>query len=67
MEHAEKLRRRFNVQSGRFTVVLVGKDGGTKMVLEDRAELLKIFERIDDMPMRQQEIKERRSRTPKSR
>jgi hypothetical protein len=59
-ENTEKLRRRFEVKSGPFKVVLIGKDGGVKMVREDRADLQEIFDRIDSMPMRQQEIKEKK-------
>jgi hypothetical protein len=66
-EDAEKLRRRFNVQSGRFAVILTGKDGGVKMVREDRVDLQEIFDRIDSMPMRRQEMEERLARDPKSR
>ncbi len=42
-----------------YTVLLIGKDGGVKLtqheVLRDDA----LFERIDSMPMRQREMKER--------
>ena len=59
-EDAERLRRRFGIRSGRLTVILIGKDGGIKMVREDRAALGEIFERIDSMPMRRQEMREKR-------
>jgi hypothetical protein len=58
-EEAEKLRRHFGVKPGRFTVILVGKDGGVKMVREERADLQEIFDFIDSMPMRQQEMHEK--------
>jgi hypothetical protein len=58
-EDAQKLRRHFKVGPGRFTVILVGKDGGVKMVREHRAELQEIFDLIDSMPMRQREMKEK--------
>ena len=58
-EQAESLRRKFRVEGGRLTVVLVGKDGGVKMVREHRAELAEFFDRIDSMPMRQQEMREK--------
>ena len=55
-EEAEKLRRRFSVKSGQLTVILIGKDGGIKMVQERRADIQKIFDLIDSMPMRQREM-----------
>jgi hypothetical protein len=58
-EDSQKLRRHFKVGSGRFTVILIGKDGGVKMVREHRAELREIFDLIDSMPMRQREMREK--------
>ena len=56
---AEQLRRRFNVDPGRFTVVLIGKDGGVKMTRNGETELQEIFNRIDAMPMRRREMREK--------
>ena len=58
-QDAEALRRRFPSATGQFSVVLIGKDGGIKLEQKDQADINKIFDRIDSMPMRQQEIKER--------
>jgi len=58
-EDAEKLRDRFRVRSGHLTVILIGKDGGVKMISEDQVELQEIFNLIDSMPMRQQEMMEK--------
>jgi hypothetical protein len=58
-EDARNLRRRFRVKAGRFTVILIGKDGGVKMVREDQAELQEVFDLIDSMPMRQWEMREK--------
>jgi hypothetical protein len=58
-EDAQNLRRRFRVKSGRFTVILIGKDGGVKMMREDGAELQEIFDLIDSMPMRQREMRDK--------
>jgi hypothetical protein len=58
-EETQKLRQRFGVKPGQFTVILIGKDGGVKMVSEHRAELQEIFDLIDSMPMRRQEMKEK--------
>jgi hypothetical protein len=56
---AEKLRDRFRVRSGYFTVILIGKDGGVKMIGEDQVKLQEIFDLIDTMPMRQHEMMEK--------
>jgi hypothetical protein len=58
---AEALRRRFGIEAGRFTVVLVGKDGGVKLVAHRDADLQSIFDLIDSMPMRRQEMRDKRS------
>lgn len=57
----EALRRRFGIEAGRFTVVLVGKDSGVKLVAHRDADLQSIFNLIDSMPMRQQEMRDKRS------
>lgn len=56
-EDAEKLRDRFQVRSGHLTVILIGKDGGVKMISEDQPALQEIFDLIDGMPMRQREMR----------
>jgi len=55
------LRRHFGIETGRFTVVLVGKDGGVKLVAHRDADLQSIFNLIDSMPMRQKEMRDKRS------
>ncbi len=60
-EEAQSLRRRFKIRSEKLTVVLIGKDGGVKLVREGRVDLEAIFARIDAMPMRQQEMRTRPS------
>lgn len=51
------LRRDFQPVSGALTFVLVGKDGTEKMRVKGRpTKVEKIFETIDAMPMRQQEM-----------
>ena len=61
-EDAEALRRRFATAPGRFTVVLVGKDGGVKLVGDRDVDLQSIFRLIDSMPMRQQEMRNNQSK-----
>ena len=59
-QSADDLRRRFSVREGRFTVLLIGKDGGLKMRKENPTALAEIFTLIDSMPMRRQEMQERK-------
>jgi len=56
---AISLRRRFGVNQGTFTVVLVGKDGGVKLQRPGPVRLSDIFGLIDSMPMRQRERREK--------
>ena len=58
---AEALRRHFGIETGRFSVVLVGKNGGVKWVAHRDTDLQSIFNLIDSMPMRQQEMRDQRS------
>ena len=58
-EDSAKLRRQFNIDTGRLTVVLIGKDGGIKLVRQHRANLQEFFDLIDTMPMRRQEMREK--------
>lgn len=57
-EAAQKLASDLGVSQDRFTVLLVGKDGGVKMRSSDPEILEDIFARIDSMPMRQREMRE---------
>jgi hypothetical protein len=56
---AEGIRRQFDVPLGIFTVILVGKDGGVKLRVNDPVKLADIFGLIDSMPMRQQEMRQK--------
>ena len=53
---AEGIRNRFGVPSERFQVLLIGKDGGVKLRSEQPVPAQDIFELIDGMPMRRQEM-----------
>ena len=53
------LRESFSISPGRFTVLLIGKDGGVKLRREGGVELNEIFSLIDTMPMRQREMREK--------
>ena len=56
-ENVRLLREKFDVDRGEFTVILVGKDGGTKLNRKTRTSLKDIFALIDSMPMRQEEMR----------
>ena len=58
-EDAQALRLRFDIKLGQFTVILVGKDGGVKLIQKRQADLEEIFDLIDRMPMRRQEMREK--------
>ena len=53
------LRRRFHVDPARFTVILVGKDGGEKLRRHNPVTMDQLTTTIDAMPMRQQEVRDR--------
>ena len=53
---AEGIRSGFGVRSGRFQVLLIGKDGGVKLRSEQPVSVQDIFGLIDSMPMRRQEM-----------
>lgn len=56
---AANLRNRFGIDKENFRVILVGKDGGVKRQDTTPVQATAIFEQIDAMPMRQQEMHER--------
>ena len=55
----DSIRDHFRVPQHTFTLILVGKDGGTKMKRHDQANLKEVFELIDSMPMRKNEMKQK--------
>lgn len=58
---AAQLRERFGVGDEDFAVILVGKDGGEKWRRNAVVDPAEIFGEIDAMPMRRQEMRERKS------
>ncbi len=50
------LRARFEVPAEGFTVILIGKDGSEKLRTTAPVEMETIFETIDAMPIRRQEM-----------
>jgi hypothetical protein len=55
------LRSHYKIQPSEFTVVLLGKDGGEKLRSRTPVTMQKLNELIDTMPMRQQEVRHRKS------
>jgi hypothetical protein len=53
---ASRLRRSYAVPTDAFAVILVGKDGGEKGRWTEPVSLDDVFDMIDAMPMRQEEM-----------
>ena len=58
---AVALRRRFGIAEGAFAAVLVGKDGGAKLRSDRPIPSARLFETVDEMPMRRDEMRRRPS------
>lgn len=56
---AANLRNLFGIDKENFQLILIGKDGGVKRQESKPVEAAAIFEQIDAMPMRQQEMQQR--------
>ena len=56
----QALRKKYNVEKGKLTLILIGKDGGEKMRQIGSIDLQSIFKRIDSMPMRQNEMRQQK-------
>lgn len=56
---AEALRRQFGITPEQFATILVGKDGTEKQRSQTPVNLAGLFQTIDAMPMRQQEMRSR--------
>ncbi len=54
------LRKRYKVNQGEFAVLLIGKDGGIKLNRQNETRLEDIFALIDAMPMRREEIRQKK-------
>jgi Domain of unknown function (DUF4174) len=55
----EQLRNKFHVKADSFAVVLIGKDGSKKLKHSEPADPNDIFQLIDSMPMRKDEMRQR--------
>ena len=56
---AAAIRTKFAAPLGQFTCILVGKDGGTKLKRYSPVKLEEIFNLIDAMPMRREEMRQK--------
>jgi hypothetical protein len=56
---AAAIRNKFAAPLGQFTCILVGKDGGTKLKRYSPVKLEEIFNLIDAMPMRREEMRQK--------
>ena len=53
---AQRLASKFGIGASAFSVVLIGKDGGEKLRVNDVPDLQRIYAVIDGMPMRGREM-----------
>jgi hypothetical protein len=58
-QQADSIRDHFAVPRNTFSLILVGKDGGTKLKRHDQIDIAAVFELIDSMPMRQNEMRQK--------
>lgn len=58
-QSADSIRERFAVPPNDFRLILIGKDGGIKLKREDQVDLTEVFELIDSMPMRRNEMQQK--------
>ncbi|MEM6643703.1 MAG: DUF4174 domain-containing protein [Bacteroidota bacterium] len=54
---ANEIHDAYDIDRGTFSVVLIGKDGTVKMRKQDVVSTRDIFQLIDGMPMRRQEMR----------
>jgi len=52
-----KWRKRFKINVQEFTFILIGKDGGQKLIKAEFVPLSSLYGLIDSMPMRQAEMR----------
>ncbi len=58
-EEAAPLAKRYGIKPGAFAVLLIGKDGNEAYRSEVLVEAKDLYRRIDAMPMRRAEVRER--------
>lgn len=55
-DESARLAKEYGVGADAFTVLLIGKDGGEKLRVNDVPDLQSIYDLIDGMPMRSSEM-----------
>ena len=58
-QESDSIRDRFTIPPNEFSLILIGKDGGIKLKRNDRVDLAEVFELIDSMPMRRNEMRQK--------
>ncbi|MCR9072576.1 MAG: DUF4174 domain-containing protein [Alphaproteobacteria bacterium] len=58
--NGEALRREFGPSIVEFGILLIGKDGGVKLRSDEPQTADRLFEIVDAMPMRRQEMRQRK-------
>jgi hypothetical protein len=58
LEDAQQLRAFFEIENNEFALRLVGKDGDVKRASDTVVAMRDIYDQIDAMPMRQQELRQ---------
>lgn len=61
--NAKALRKEFGASIIEFTAILIGKDGAEKLRRDEPLTADELFKRVDAMPMRQQEMRQRGQKT----
>lgn len=59
-EEADAIHREYNIEKGTFSVTLIGKDGGVKLKKTDIISPRELFQLIDSMPIRRNEIEKQK-------
>ena len=55
-EKADAIYQKYAIDPNTFSILLIGKDGGVKMRKDDIVSTRELFQLIDRMPMRRQEM-----------
>lgn len=59
LQKAASFREPLKIPKNTFTVILLGKDGGIKLKRNENVRLEEIFQLVDSMPMRQDEMRQK--------
>lgn len=59
-EETTTIQEAYHIEPDTFSVVLIGKDGGVKLRSNELVSTKELFQLIDSMPMRQQEVRKQK-------